>query len=236
MQILITLSTLVSRRPYTKKLIGFSIQGGFSIGVGEFSYLLGRFSSVLKLTVKTELNPRKTNSELNTLVLGGHSGPLLGFSRFSNLLRAVDDGEGLLVVVVVVVVMVVVVVVTGRVDRSHGAERGSLGRGGTGLVRPGVAGEPLGRDEILTGGVGRVNIAPLGSSTVHSQTVALHHSVSVPEGEAAALTPTVYQRRGGLGLRVLHLHGAGGGDDGEGAEESEEDDVTAVLHGEDICW
>jgi len=117
-----------------------------------------------------------------------------------------------------------------------GAERGSLGRGGTGLVRPGVAGEPLGRDEILTGGVGRVNIAPLGSSTVHSQTVALHHSVSVPEGEAAALTPTVYQRRGGLGLRVLHLHGAGGGDDGEGAEESEEDDVTAVLHGEDICW
>merc|ERR1712183_1009253 len=62
-----------------------------------------------------------------------------------------------------------------------GAERGSLRRGGTGLVRPGVAGEPLGGDEILTGGVGRVNIAPLGSSTVHSQTVALHHSVSVPE-------------------------------------------------------
>merc|ERR1712061_78994 len=102
-----------------------------------------------------------------------------------------------------------------------GAERGALGGGGTGLVRPGVAGEPLGGDEVLAGGVSRVHIAPLSSSAVHSQTVALHHSVSVPEGEAAALTPTVNQRRGGLGLRVLHLHRDGGGEGGQGDEEEE---------------
>ena len=102
---------------------------------------------------------------------------------------------------------------------NDGTERGALCRGGTGLVRPGVVGEPLGRDEVLTGGECRVHIAPLSSGTVHSQAVTLHHSVSVPEGQAAALTATVYQWRGGLGLRVLHLHRAGGSDDGERGEE-----------------
>ena len=96
---------------------------------------------------------------------------------------------------------------------------GVLRGGGAGLVGPGVVGEPLGGDEVLAGGVGRVYITPLGPGTVHSHTVALHHSVSVPEGQTAALTATVYQGRGGLGLRVLQLHRAGGRDDGEGGEE-----------------
>ena len=114
-----------------------------------------------------------------------------------------------------------------------GAERRALGRCCTGLVRPGVVGEPLGRDEVLTGGVCRVHIAPLSSGTVHSQTVALHHSVGVPEGQAAALTATVYQWRGCLLIsRVQFLAAVSK----KSAEESEEDDVTAVLHGEDICW
>ena len=131
------------------------------------------------------------------------------------------------------VVVLVVVAVTGRVDGHHGAERRALGRGGAGLVRPGVVGEPLGGDEVLAGGVSLVDITPLSSSTVHSQTVALNHSIGVSEGQAAALTPTVYQGRGGLLTgRVQHLAAVSE----KGAEESEEDDVTAVLHGEDICW
>ena len=108
------------------------------------------------------------------------------------------------------------------------AEGGALGRGSAGLVGPGVVGEPLGGDEVLAGGVSLVNITPLSSSAVHSQTVALHHSIGVPEGQAAALTTTVDQRRGRLLVSSIQLLTAV---DGKGAEESEEDDVAAMLHG-----
>ena len=120
----------------------------------------------------------------------------------------------------VVVLVVVVVVVSGRVDRNYRAERGALGGGGTGLVGPGVVGEPAGGDEVLAGGVGGVHIAPLGPGTVHGHTVSLHNSVGVPEGQAAALTPAVDQGGGGLliGLLVLHLHRIGGREDGEGSD------------------
>ena len=114
-----------------------------------------------------------------------------------------------------------------------GAERGALRRGGTGLVGPWVVGEPLGGDEVLTGGVGSLHITPLSSSAVHSQAVTLHHSVSVPEGQAAALTATVYQGRGRLLTSRVQLLAAVSE---KGAEESEEDDVAAVLHGGDVCW
>merc|ERR1712154_731365 len=73
-----------------------------------------------------------------------------------------------------------------------------------------------------------VNITPLSSSAVHSQTVALHHSIGVPEGQAAALTTTVDQRRGRLLVGSIQLLTAV---DGKGAEESEEDDVATMLHG-----
>ena len=129
--------------------------------------------------------------------------------------------------------VVVVVVVSGRVDRNYRAERGALGGGGTGLVGPGVVGEPAGGDEVLAGGVGGVHIAPLGPGTVHGHTVSLHNSVGVPEGQAATLTPAVDQRGGGLLTGgVLSLAAVSE----KGAEEAEEDDVTAVLHGGDIGW
>merc|ERR1712038_404020 len=102
-------------------------------------------------------------------------------------------------------------------------------RGGTGLVGPGVVGEPLGGDEVLAGGVSLVNITPLSSSAIHSQTVALNHSIGVSEGQAAALTPTVDQRRGRLLVSRVQLLTAV---DGKGADESEEDDKAAVLHGD----
>ena len=129
------------------------------------------------------------------------------------------------------VVLVVVVVVSGRVDTNHGAEGRALGGGGAGLIGPGVVGEPLGGDEVLAGGVGGVHIAPLSPGAVHSQTVALHHSVGVSEGEAAALTAAVDQGRGRLLIsRIQSLAAVSG----EGAEEAEEDDVASVLHGEDV--
>ena len=66
------------------------------------------------------------------MVLGGHCRPFLGFSRLSNLLRAVDDSDRELVMVVV---MVMVVAVTGdRVDRDYRTEGRALSRSGTGLV------------------------------------------------------------------------------------------------------
>ena len=121
----------------------------------------------------------------------------------------------------------------GHGGSDDGAERGALGGGGTGLVGPGVVGEPAGGDEVLAGGVGGVHIAPLGPGTVHGHTVSLHNSVGVPEGQAATLTPAVDQRGGGLLTGgVLSLAAVSE----KGAEEAEEDDVTAVLHGGDIGW
>ena len=123
----------------------------------------------------------------------------------------------------VVVMVVVVVVVSGRVDTQHGAEGRALGGGGAGLVGPGVVGEPLGGDEVLAGGVViGVHVAPLSPGAVHSQTVTLHHSVGVSEGEAAALTAAVDQGRGRLDLRVLQLHRAGCSQDGERGERQQE--------------
>ena len=132
----------------------------------------------------------------------------------------------------VVVMVVVVMVVSGWVDTQHGAEGRALGGSGAGLVGPGVVGEPLGGDEVLAGGVViGVHVAPLSPGAVHSQTVTLHHSVGVSEGEAAALTAAVDQGRGRLLIsRIQSLAAVSG----EGAEEAEEDDVATVLHGEDV--
>ena len=99
------------------------------------------------------------------MVLGSRSELLLGFPGFSNLLRTVG--------VLVVVLVVVVVVVSGRVDRNYRAERGALGGGGTGLVGPGVGGEPGGEPQVLTGAVPGGDVAPASSGAVHALTVTL---------------------------------------------------------------
>ena len=96
--------------------------------------------------------------------------------------------------------------------------------GGTGLVGPGVGGEPLGWDEVLAGGVVRVDIAPLGPGAVHSPAVPLDLSCSVSPGEGAALTPAVDQWGGGLGGCLSTVS------QGEDCGQAEEGDVTE-LHG-----
>ena len=55
----------------------------------------------------------------------------------------------------------------------HGGYRGVGQGGGTGLVRPGVGGEPGGEPQVLAGALLGGNIAPPGSGAVHTLAVTL---------------------------------------------------------------
>ena len=71
-------------------------------------------------------------------------------------------------------------------------KRRSNGRGSTSFIRPGIVWESLWRNQILTRWrMSSINIAPLGSSSIYSQAVALNLSFGISEGQRTALTPTV---------------------------------------------
>ena len=55
----------------------------------------------------------------------------------------------------------------------HGGDGGEGQGGGTGLVGPGVGGEPGGEPQVLTGAVPGGDVAPASSGAVHALTVTL---------------------------------------------------------------
>ena len=77
-------------------------------------------------------------------------------------------------------------------------------------------GKPLRRDKVLAATEGGVYIAPLCTGAVYSSTVALYYSCTVPECKATALTPTVGEGGGGLGLSG---HGGAVGGQDQGAQD-----------------
>ena len=105
--------------------------------------------------------------------------------------------------------------------RSHnsGALVGSDGGGSTGLVGPGVGGEPGGWGEVLAGGaVAGINVAPSGTGGVDGPAVALDVAGRVNEGEAGALASAVGEGGGCLQV-AAHLLQGGAGGKGQGGKE-----------------
>merc|ERR1719511_557087 len=107
--------------------------------------------------------------------------------------------------------------------RSHnrGALVGADGGGSTGLVGPGVGGEPGGRGEVLAGGaVAGIDVAPFGTGGVDGPAVALDVAGRVNEGEAGALASAVGEGGGCLQVAAHLLQGRAGGK-GQGSKENQ---------------
>ena len=69
-----------------------------------------------------------------------------------------------------------------------GALKGSDGRGGTGLIRPGIVGEPCGWREILAGGAETsVHVTPASSRAVDGAAVALQSKLSDSKSQKYAV-------------------------------------------------
>merc|ERR1719278_1066671 len=108
--------------------------------------------------------------------------------------------------------------------RSHncGALVGADGGGSTGLVGPGVGGEPGGRGEVLVGGaVAGVDVAPSGTGGVDGPAVALDVAGRVDEGEAGALAPAVGEGGRCLQVAAHNLLQGGAGRKGQGGKEDQ---------------
>merc|ERR1712020_567205 len=126
----------------------------------------------------------------------------------------------IIVVIIMAIIMILFMVMSSNndrgvymiMDRKGRAENATNSRSSTSLIRPRVMRESLRRHQVLAAAKGRVYITPLCSGTIHGLTVTLHHTSTVTEGQAGALTTTVDQ--GGGGLRLLHRQGGGGEDKG----------------------
>merc|ERR1719333_2030115 len=128
------------------------------------------------------------------------------------------------------------------VDRSSEGSRWSSGgtiwniggcwRSGTGLVGPGVVGEPGAEPLVLAGaGVGVINVAPSGASTVSTATIALYCAILINKCEGGALAANVDIWRGSLGDLSLEGRTGDGGHHGQHGDclPHHLDDLVCVI-------